>query len=61
MDLSRLSDGALVGREREWRRKHGIDASFPAFSDIVGGRQWRRRGAAVAVLCGGNGEEKESG
>ena len=59
MDLSRLSDGALVGREGEWRREHGIKASFPAFSELVGGRLWRRRGAAVAVLCGANGEEKE--
>ena len=59
MDLSRLSHGALVDGEREWRREHGINPRFPSFSELLGRKLWWWRGAAVAVLCGANGEEKE--
>ena len=59
VSLSRLSDRALLLEEGKFRREHGIKASFPAFSEVLEGVVWRRRGGVVSVLCGVNVEEEE--
>ncbi len=57
--LGRLSDSALLLEEGKFRREHDIDFSFPAFSKLLEGMVWRRRGGVVNVLCGVNVEEEE--
>ena len=57
VSLSRLSDRALLREEGKFRREHGIEDSFPAFSELLKCVVWRRRGGVVSVLCGVNVEE----
>ena len=59
VNLSRLSDSALLLEEGKFRREHRIKASFPAFSEVLEGIVWRRRGGVVSVVCGVNVEEDE--
>ena len=59
VNLSRLSDSALLLEEGKFRREHRIKDSFPAFSEVLEGMVWRRRGGVVSVVCGVNVEEDE--
>ena len=61
VNLSRLSDRALLLEEDKFRGEYGIKASFPRFSELLEGVAWRRRGGVVSVLCGVNVEEYEGG